>query len=225
MRSRGMPAAIIVLDHRAEEQPVRHRPRDVADEDAGAGAALGELAERRGADGVAERREHALPRVWRASAKRACGSRSAVAPAGTRTGICPRPNRIPTSRLAKPFLHCSGGAGLPYRVPRRSGRPATFNSPFGGKVRRRRGKEAKPARFRISRHAAPDPAPTKRRNQGSDPARLAGDRRQGGARRAGPSRPVVARNRPARPAAPKTARSRRERGVAAPPGRQALRAL
>ena len=40
----GCPPPIIVLDHRPQEQAVRHRPRDVADEDAGALPAAHEFA-------------------------------------------------------------------------------------------------------------------------------------------------------------------------------------
>ena len=47
-----------LLDHRTQEEAIRHRPRDVADDDAGASFSPGEHPKRRGVDRILQRRVH-----------------------------------------------------------------------------------------------------------------------------------------------------------------------
>ena len=90
------------LDHRPQEQPVRHRAGDVADQDAGAAPAAGEGAQAGRSDRV--RRGHAR---WRRAGRAASGSAPlritvARAPGGSVTGRVPLPKRRSTLSSAMP---------------------------------------------------------------------------------------------------------------------------
>ncbi len=110
------------LDHRAQEQPVRHRPGDVADQNAGAALAARQVAQRRRARPDGRRRRGSRP-AWSGSLgsgrlRMTVGS----APAGRRTGRWPRPKAMSTVAVIvqaprRPWCPPSAPVAMPCRPP------------------------------------------------------------------------------------------------------------